>query len=230
MTLARRSVLLAFLLAPARLQAAPARARLRPDLASAIGFAPLPRERVAFRATGLPGGVILPVARAAIRAVLPLAGREVALLSFAADPSPGPLPQGQLDLAAIVGWDGAALRLLALEILTWQAASGHDAALGARLTTRIAATGDRTRLRLERDAAASRGNLTARRESWTDLLAWHAGAALADAPQRPPLAGTWQQRLAVARSDMIAFLAHPCDAATEDVLALCGPPDLTLPT
>ena len=198
------------------------RARLRPGLTSVVSLTPLPRERVAFHASGIACTVGTPVARAAIRAVLPLADREVVLVSFAADTDAA----GRLDMAAIVGWDGAALRLLGLEVLAWRAdASGP---LAARLTTRIAATADRTRLLLARDAFAPRGPLTMRRESWTDFLAWRDGSALADAPARASLPGTWQNRLADTRTQMIARLARPCDTVSDDVLALCLPPDLGL--
>lgn len=221
----RRDVLLSTL--AAAMPAGP-RARLRPGQASGLGFTPLPGERVAFRATGIAGSVIIPVARASIRAVLKLADREVALLSFAADPGADGLdgdgPPGRLDMAAIVGWDGMALRLLALEPLRWQADPAGPT--DARLNTRFAATGDRCRLLLQRDAAAPRGALPMHHESWTDLLAWRDGGALADAPAHPSAPGSWQWHLAAARARMIARLARPCDAVTDDVLALCRPPDL----
>jgi len=217
MTVSRRNLLLAALAAPVTVR----RARLRPGLASALGFAPLPHERVAFQADGVAGTIVIPVARAGIRAVLPVADRDVALLSFAADP-----PAGTLDMAAIVGWDGTALRLLALEILRWQAG---DAPLAAHLSTRIKATADRSRLLLERAAAAPRSGLPLHRESWTDLLAWHPAAAMTDAPAHATPAGLWQRRLADDRARMIARLARPCDALTDDVLALCRPPDLSPP-
>lgn len=223
MMLSRRAALIAALAAAtqARAEAGP-RARLRPDTLSALGFTPLPRERVEFRASGLAGTVIVPVARVALRAVVPLADRAVALLSFAADRD---APAGRLDLAAIVGCDADGLLLLALEVLRWQAEPAHGG-LAATLSTRISATGDRSALLLRRDAAVPRGNLTQRRESWTDVLAWRNAAPLADTPPWPPLKGTWQHRLSQDRARVIAALSARRDAVTEDLLALCGPPTL----
>ncbi len=177
-----------------------ATARLRPGTISDIGFLPLPRERVAFRASGLAPVVTLPAARVHRAALLPIADRQIAVLAFAADPSAA----ARLDLGAFVGWDSGGLRVLALEVLLWRAANGGGFA------TRVSATGDRTRLLLLRDAAAPfDGGTRWRRESWTDLLAWKTGEALADAPTRTPLAGTFQARL-----------ARPCTDVGEDLVAL----------
>jgi hypothetical protein len=205
---------------------APKRGRLRPGTVSALLFTPLPQERLAFHADRVAGTIVIPVARAAIRAVLPLADREVALLSFAADPA-APNPAGLLDMAAIIGWDGTALRLLALEVLRWTEDAGGGP--GARLATRITASGDRSCLLLARDAAAARGALTTRRESWTDLLAWRGGDALADAAARAPAPGTWQAGLARQRACLIARLARRCDVVTDELLVLCRPPELRQP-
>ena len=200
------------------LAALPARfATLHPGIASELGFAPLPQERLAFRAAGLAPAITLPGARARLAALLPIAGRQVAVLAFAADPASG---AGQLDLAAIVGWDGAGLRVLAIEVVRWQAPGG------GWLGTRVLATADRTRLLLQRDAAAPRGLRPWQRESWTDLLAWRDGAALADAPAQPPLPQTWQARLAVVRARVASRLATPCADVAEDVIGLISPADL----
>jgi hypothetical protein len=214
MPLARRALLTAFAgLAPTPRSIS---ARLLPGVDGVIGLVPLPPDRVALRADCVAGQIDAPAGRARIAAVLPLADRDVAMLGIAADPPSG----GQLDLMAIVGWDGSALRLLALEVLSWQAPGG------ARLATRVAAVGDRSRLRLARDAAAPRNGGSWRHESWIDLLAWHDGGALADAPPRPPLPGTWQAHLAQSRAGVIARLGMACQSVSDELLALCGPPDI----
>ena len=213
MALPRRALLAAVLL-----PALPAPvAALRPDLRSQLRFSPLPQERLAFRASGLTGAVTLPAARARLLALLPIAARQVAVLAFGADP---PGSAARLDLAAFVGWDGAGLRVLALEVLGW--ANGH----GGVLASRFAATGDRTGFALVRDAAAPRGAGTWRREHWTDMLAWGVGATLVDAPLRPPLAGTWQAQLGVMRAAVAARLASPCADIGEDLTSLLAPADL----
>jgi hypothetical protein len=215
MRLPRRALFAAALFgAPATVAGASGVATLRPRVASTIGFAPLPRERVAFRAAGLEPAIGLPAPRARVAGLLPIAGRQVAVLAFGADP---PGSGARLDLAAIVGWDGAALRVLTLEVLNWRAASG------AWLATRFAATGDRMRLALTREAAAPRGALPWQREGWIDMLAWREGAALADAPPRPPAAGTWQARLASMRARVAARLAAPCRDVAEDLIRLLPP-------
>jgi hypothetical protein len=210
----RRTLLAALLGAPA---ARVDFAMLRPRVASAIGFVPLPRERVAFRAAGLDPSITLPAPRARLAGLLPIAERQVAMLAFGADPPGSP---ARLDLVAIVGWDGAGLRVLALEVLGWQAADGGS------LATRFAATGDRTRLLLTSDAAAPRGARPWRREHWTDLLAWREGSALADAPVRPPAPDTWQARLASVRGAVAARLAAPCSDIAEDTIGLLAAADL----
>jgi hypothetical protein len=106
---------------------------------------------------------------------------------------------------------------MALEVLAWQAPGG------GWLATRIGATGERTRLKLTRDAAAPRGARPWRRESWTDFLAWRDGAALADAPVRPPPPQTWQAQLAAVRARVAARLAEPCQDVGEDVTGLIAP-------
>jgi len=191
-------------------------AMLRPGVGSQITFTRMPDERLAFRAIGLEPAITLPAARARRTALLPIAGRQVAVLAFGADPS----ADATLDLAAIVGWDGARLRVLALEVLRWQAADGGG------FSTRLTATGDRTRLLLRRDAAAPRGALRWQRESWTDVLAWHDGAALADDPVRAPLPQSWQARLAAARARVAGRLARPCADVSDDLIGLLAPPAL----
>jgi hypothetical protein len=214
MNLSRRALLAAALLGVPTAGRAGGIAMLRPGVASAIGFAPLPVERLAFQAAGLAPDIGLPAERARLAALLPIAGRQVAVLAFGADP---PDPRARLDLAAVVGWDGTQLRVMALEVLAWQTADGGG------FGTRLAATGDRRRLRLTREAAAPIGPRRWRREAWIDLLAWQDGAALADAPPRPPMAGTWQGQLAAVRAVVAAHLATPrCDVG-EDLIRLLSP-------
>lgn len=211
----RRVLLAAALLGASATPAAAAQfATLCPGVASAIGFAPLPRERLAFRAAGLEPSISLPAPRARVVGLLPIAGRQVALLAFGADP---PDTAARLDLAALVGWDGAQLRVMALEVLTWQLPGG------ARLDTRFAATGERTRLTLTRECAAPRGARRWRREGWIDLLAWQDGGALRDDPARTPVADTWQAQLARLRAAVAARLAAPCGDVAEDLIRLLAP-------
>jgi hypothetical protein len=217
MPLSRRALLAAPLLGVAAPPGPARSAMFRPNIASALGFTPLPLERLAFRAAGLDPAITLPAARARLAALLPIAARQVAVLAFAADP---PAPPAKLDLGAIVGWDGARLRVLALEVLRWEAPGG------GWLDTRITATGDRARLLLHRDAAAPRGARPWQRESWTDSLAWRDGAALADAPVRTALPQTWQARLSAVRARVAARLAAPCQDVAEDVIRLIAPADL----
>jgi hypothetical protein len=212
MPLTRRALLAAALACPVAARAA-APASLRPGTRSDLRFAPLPQERLAFRATGLEPAITLPAPRARLAALLPIAGRQVAVLAFGADPSAAAL----LDLAAVVGWDGARLRVLALEVLRWQAPGG------AWLGTRILATGDRNRLELLRDAAAPRGGRPWRREGWTDLLAWRDGGSLADEPVRVPLPDTFQAGLATIRARVAAHLVQPRQDVGEDLIGLIVP-------
>jgi hypothetical protein len=163
---------------------------------------------VAFRIDGIDGAITLPAVRARIAFALPIAGREVAGVAFAADP-----PGGSLDLVALCGWDGACLRILGLEILSY---AGAD---GASLASCFAGVGDRSRLRIERTASVPRHGLPLRWESWTDLVAWRDQAPLADAPVRPPLPGTRQAALAAGRARVFTLLNEPCQGVGEPMIA-----------
>lgn len=217
MVITRRALFAAPLLAaPAPVPPPAPEAALRPGTRSGLTFTPLPHERLAFHAAGLAPAIALPAPRARLAGLLPLAGRQVAMLAFAADPSAA----SRLDLMALVGWDGARLRVLALEVLRWQAPDG------AALDTRVRASSDRMRVELRRDAGAPRGGRPWLRESWIDLLAWQEGGPLRDAPRRAPVPGTFQSRLAAARARLAIRLALPCEDIGEDVLALIAPADL----
>lgn len=179
----------------------------RPAAAAHMALEPVGDDQVAFRIDGIDGAITLPAARARIAFALPIAGRDVAGVAFAAD------PPGGLDLVALCGWDGACLRLLGLEILSY---AGAD---GASLASRFAGVGDRTRLRIERTGSVPRLRLPLRWENWTDLLAWRDQAPLADAPVRPPLAGTRQATLAAARARVSSILETPCQAVTATMIS-----------
>jgi hypothetical protein len=181
---------------------------VRPAVAARLTLDPAGDDQAALRFDGIEGAITLPSARVRIVFALPIAGREVAGIAFAADP-----PGAALDLVALCGWDGACLRLLGLEIL------GFAGADGANLASRFAGVGDHTRLRIERAAAIPRPGLPLRWESFTDFLAWRAQAPLADAPVRPPLPGTRQAALAAARARVAALLDEPCQAVTAPILA-----------
>jgi hypothetical protein len=210
----RRALLLTPLLGLAGASArADETATLRPGTLSPIGFTRLPQQRLAFHADGLDPAITLPRARARRAALLPIAGRQIVVVAFAADPD----ETARLDVGAFVGWDGARLRVLALEVLRWQIAAGGG------FSTRLYASADRTRLILRRDASLPRGPTRWRRESWTDFLVWRDGEALADAPIRVPPLGTWQARLAEVRARVAARLVRPCDTIDEDLLALFAP-------
>jgi len=191
-------------------------AMLRPGLRSALGLTPLLPDRASFRAAGLAPEITLPASRARAVAVLPIAGREIVLLGFGADPS----ASAPLELGAFVGWDGSRLRVLALEVLSWRPANGGV------LSTRVKASGDRTRLMLLRGATLPVGRTRWRREYWIDMLAWREGEALADAPVRVPPPETWQALLAHTRIRVAARLAAPCSAVAEDLTGLFAPDSL----
>jgi hypothetical protein len=194
---------------------ASAAARLRPGTPSALALTPLPQERVAFRAAGLTGAIVVPAARARILAVLPLPDRDAVLLGFAAD-----APAGRLDLMAVVTWTPGGLAIAALDVLAWQAGGG------AHLTTRVSATADRSGLALQRDAAAPRNRQVWQHESWTDHLDWQGRPPFADRPVRPPSWGSWQRVLANWRAQVITVLEHGCQDVSGALGALSVPPEL----
>jgi hypothetical protein len=214
MSLSRRAVLASPLLAAQATRAHAAdMAMLRPGTPAAVGLLPLAQGRMAFTAAGLLPAITLPSSRAHGVTLLPIAGRQVVVLGFGADPAAAT----PLDLGAIVGWDGLRLRVLALELLTWRAANGGT------LTTRLKASGDRTRLMLLREASLPIGATRWRREHWIDLLAWRDGQALADAPVRVPPPDTWQARLERVRAQVAARLVEPCATIGMDLTALFAP-------
>jgi hypothetical protein len=155
--------------------------------------------------------VIVPAARARVLAGMRLGGSDVACLDFAAD-----MAAGERDLFAVA----AAGRVVAIDVLAWR---GSD---GSRLYTRLSLVPDGWRLRLQRTAAAPSGR-GVRREAWTDYLAWQAGGAMADAPVRPVLPGTWQAALAEQRREALALLVVPPGGVPEALVAALPPPHLS---
>src|SRR5215472_1657450 len=155
----------------------------RPAVAARLTLEASGDGQAALRFEGIDGAITLPASWARIAFALPIAGREVAGVAFAADQ-----PAAAMDLVAMCGWDGACLRLLGLEVLGF---TGPD---GANLASRFAGVGDRTRLRIERTAAVPRPGLPLRWESFSDFLAWRDRAPLVDAPVRAPLPGTRRPR------------------------------------
>jgi hypothetical protein len=194
--LPRRAALAAPLLLLARPAAA---ARLHPDIEGHLTLTADGPNQAALRCEGIDGTVHVPLGRARIAAILPVADRDIACVAFADDPPSG---DGDLDLVALIGWDGAALRVLGLDVLHW---TGLD---GSLLNCRIAGIGDRTRLRLAREATGPSAQ-PRRWEQWTDYWQWTNAAPLRDTPVRPPPSGTWQARLAQARGRAERFLAVP---------------------
>ena len=182
---------------------------VRPAVAARLTLDAAADGQAGFHFDDIDGAITLPATRAHIVFTVPIAGREVAGIAFAAD-----RPDATLDLVALCGWDGACLRVLGLEIYSL---AGPD---GANLASRFAGVGDRTRLRIERTAAIPRPGLPLRWEIFTDLLAWRDQAPLADTPVRPPLAGTRQAALAAARVRITALLSEPCQAVTAPMLAV----------
>ena len=184
---------------PAPSGAATTVAAMRPGLPpSAIRLDCAPSGRAYFRVDGIREQIVLPALDAGIAAVIPLAGREIVLVSFGV-----PIPLGWLDLVAFIGWDNTALRVLGLELARYR---GLD---GASADTRISAISDGARVRLTRESFVPRPPPMrgAFHEGWTDYLHWQDGGPLADAPVRTPLPGTNQARLSYSRAQIVTTLS-----------------------
>ena len=157
--------------------------------------------------------VEVPAMRARIVTVLPIAGRDVLAVAF------GHAMAGVATTAllALVGWDGAQLRILALEPLTVRRGDGAGFSLHPR------ATADRQHIQLDCIATMARPVTQPFRLVWTDWLGWQDGAPLVDAAAHAPLAGTWQAELAALRRVVTAWLAAmPRTTLTTDNLAGLG--------
>jgi len=156
--------------------------------------------------------VEVPALRARRLANLPIAGRELLALAFGADIA----GESSQDLVALAGWDGAQVRILALETLAWRRDDG------AAFTMRVMATPDRDHLSLNCFASMARPVTRPFHRVWADLLQWRDGAPLADALPRPPLAGSWQEAMGGLRRQVTSFLAEPRAALTPDDVAASG--------
>ena len=177
---------------------------LLPGHPGALSLTPGDGGVMMFRSAGIDDFISVPATQARIAFALPIAGREVAGIAFAAGST--------LELVTLVGWDNARLRILGLEVLNWKIPTG------AMLSSRFSSTGDRTRLLIARYAALPRPGLPRHWENWTDLLAWRDGAPLADAPVHHPPAGTMQARLADLRQRSMTLIAPPFQILTTGML------------
>ncbi len=161
-------------------------------------------------------GATLPADRLRLLPPLPIAGREILPVAFGADTEAGTTR----DLVAVIGWDDAQLRILAVETLSWRGPGG------AALDTRLAATPNRRHLRLFRTESAARPVQRPYRDVWGDLLAWRDRAPLADALPHRPRPGTWQAAMAAVRARMLDWLETPRTGLT---LADLAPSGILLP-
>ena len=137
--------------------------------------------------------------------VLHLRAMAIAALSFAVDP-----PDATQDVLALVNADG---HLLALERLTCRRAG-----VGG-IVTQVAMMPDREHISLQRHATSNAGLV--RQESWTDYLRV-SERSLVNAPQRPPLAGTWQHALSEERQQCESLMADAQTHVPPAALTLLG--------
>ena len=161
--------------------------RLRPDQSQPDLVVAEPSDAGVFRLwiSGIGDPIELPAIRARLLPVLPIAGREVLAATFAAD-----IPGGVQDLVALIGWDGARLRILGIETWSWRRDEG------ASFTMRVTASPDRQHLLLGCVATMGRPITRPFHLVWTDILAWRDQAPLIDASARPAPAGSWQADMA----------------------------------
>jgi hypothetical protein len=209
----RRSILLAAagaLAVPAAARAATTGIALRPGAPRATIRARTARSDageafvIAFTGEGAPEGEIrLPTwyGDGRILRALPIAGREVLLVSFQGNRGTGVAQK----LAAVIGVDDAgALRILGIETLSF-----HD----AQVSTASRRMEGAVEARPERDALLLRMSTTGRvrprpetTERWTTRLAWSGQGVLAAEPT-PRDAGEIRRRVDSARARIAAILA-----------------------
>lgn len=171
----------------------------------------LPDDSSLLRWPGVAAGFALPTPRASLLATLPIGSLTVIAVGLARAEG-----AARLDLAALIAADGAALRLVGLEVMGWHGADG------ARLSTRLAGVGDRSRVRLLRQSALPLGPTRWEREHWTDYLALGAGPRLVDAPVRAPLPETRQHALAQHRMRAAALVDAADNQLTTALLDQAG--------
>lgn len=208
MSIARRSL---FLSAPALLLG-----RHQARAAGALRLERVDDTTMALTADGVARPLLLSGTKIRLLAPLPLGDSSLAAAMFT-------LAGGNawLDIAAIARHDGLRIYLLALEPIAWR---GRD---GARLATRLSATGDRLGLRLRREAALPRSPTLWQREAWTDYLRWEkpldgTPGRLVDAPVRPPLPETRQHAIALLRRQAATLVASSPAALNPALLAEVG--------
>jgi hypothetical protein len=159
-------------------------------------------------ATDLGGVITLPSAQIRLAGRLLLAGREVLLATFPAGSA--------LDVLAVVGWDDARFRLLALEPIAVRAPEG------LALSTRLTASLEEPVVRLITELSAPRGPTLPFHLQWIDYLKFRSGAPMSDMPARPPMAGGCQARLAGIRAHVADLLAASPQTVGWDDLAAVG--------
>ena len=165
----------------------------------------------ALTGSGIRRPLLLPGAGARLLPAQPCCGEQIALAAFIVAEA-----GVALEWAALALPQDGQVALLALEPLSWRGADG------ARMSTRIVATGDRSRLQCHRDSAVPQGPTLWRREAWTDYLAWAPPCGLADAPVRVPLEGTRQHAVAAWRRRAAALVAACPAALSPGLLAEAG--------
>ena len=211
MLLARRTLLSAaplFLsaIASAAARAPSARLRLEPALA----------DMVALTGPGIRRPLLLPAAGTVLLAELACGSENLTVARFALEDD-----GAMLEWAAVALAQDGAVTLLALEPLAWRAAP-QIGRPSARMATRFASAGDRSRVLWQRDVAVRETPTLWRREAWTDYLAWTPPHGLADAPVRPPVPGTHQHQVAQWRRRAAALVASAPRALTPAALASAG--------
>jgi hypothetical protein len=135
---------------------------------------------------------------------LSLIGREMLVVSFRGSPF--------LDLLAVIGWDDAQMRILAIEPETVRAPEG------TALSTRLAASGEEPFLRVTSALSDPRGQTLPFHLQWMDMLSFRSRLPLTEVAMRPPLAGSCQARLASVRGFVTSMLAlHPTAVTWADL-------------
>jgi hypothetical protein len=140
----------------------------------------------------------LPCVQVTLSGRLVLARREMLLASFPSEATP---KNAKLGLVAVIGWDGARMRILAIEPETIQTEEGAD------LSVRLASSADDAILRLTYELSAPRGPTLPFHLQWIDMLGFRPMSPLKDIAARPALAGSCQAALAAIRARLQAMLA-----------------------